>query len=95
MNRRAFFTSVLIAAGAVLPKCEVTTNHPCPVCGLPGVWAEVRSADVTGPADTSRIYVGLWNIYWHREGDRLTRCHRDRYMLVPVKGVVFRDDRRA
>ena len=64
--------------------------QPCPVCGLPVAWTEVRTADVTGPNDTTRIYAGLGNIYWHREGDRLTRCHRDFYALTPVKGVAYR-----
>ena len=70
-------------------------RHPCPVCGLPVAWAEARTAEVTGPNDTTRIYAGLGNIYWHREGEKLTRCHRDFYTLTPVKGVVYRGARRS
>ena len=84
MNRRAFFTSFAVAAGALMPKRETATGHPCPVCGLEIVYYESRAADVTGPNDRSRIYQSLGQIYWHREGERLTRCHRDRYRLVPV-----------
>ena len=95
MNRRAFFASFAIAAGALLPKSEIATGHPCPVCGLEVIAHDSRAADVTGPTDTTRIYVRLGNIYWHREGDRLTRCHRDFYALTPVKGVVYRAEHRS
>ena len=95
VNRRAFFTSVLIAAGAVLPEREVVTGHPCPVCGLPVVWVGVRKAEDTSPTSRWRTFCALGKIYWHRDGDRLTRCHRDHYALVPVKGVAYRHAGRA
>ena len=84
MNRRAFFTSFLVAAGAALPTREIASGFPCPVCGREVVWAQAREAEDTSPTSTVRTHLALGQIYWHREGERLTRCHRDRYRLVPV-----------
>ena len=68
-------------------RAFVAAKHPCPVCDRPLIWAEDRVAEDTSPTSTSRTFCSLGKIYYHVDG---TRCHRDYYALVPVKGVIVR-----
>lgn len=80
LSRRAFF-GALFSSLVIAPMSRMTTLRVCPMCGRAVVRAESTAADVTGPANISRVYVPLAQIYWHQDG---SRCHRQLRKVVPV-----------